>query len=269
MKSDPFNILVFDSGAGGLSIAREILHICPYVNLHYLADKAFFPYGNMEDEPLKARVIDVIRGYVDDLAPEVIVIACNTVSTLALADLRRLFPGTLFVGVVPAVKPAALSSGNGCIGVLATPATIQRHYTHELVENHASQQSVYFYGSCALVTEAENYLCANRVNLSIVENELNQLLDLAHPHKIDTVVLACTHFPLLREHLENLLISKTRHISFIDSGEAVARRLLSLLTDHFPEQLKLQDQSKLGQITINPTGDQSIEETASYLNFLQ
>ena len=269
MNTRAFNILVFDSGAGGLSISREILKLCPFVDLHYLADKAFFPYGDMDDEKLRSRVLELIAESVDTIKPEVIVIACNTVSTLVLSDLRQTFKDTLFIGVVPAVKPAAKHSSSGAIGVLATPATIQRHYTSELVENHASEKNVYLYGSTPLVHQAEKHLSEMKIEPEILEQELEALLKLSPDNDIDTIVLACTHFPLIRNHLEQLPISRSKALSFVDSGEAIAKRLHSLLIQYYPNQLEQQSRHYKGQIKVRLTGETSQQEVQQrYLDFL-
>ena len=218
------NILVFDSGAGGLSIAKEILFLITECHLIYVADNAYFPYGNRSDYDLTDRVLSLLKQLINQFEPQIVVIACNTVSTLVLSRLRDQHPKIEFVGVVPAIKPAAKISRTGHIGVLATPATTMRNYTYELINDHAKQHRVFLHGSAILVDIAEQFIIGNETNFDQLHNEIKQLLKRDPDNKIDTIVLACTHFPLLKNVIiENPLI-KDRQVSIIDSGEAVAKR---------------------------------------------
>lgn len=226
------NILVFDSGAGGLSVAAEILKTRQPANILYLADNAYFPYGTMEDQSLIARVGNVIAEAIVQFAPDIIVVACNTASTLALAKLRAQFPHTEFVGVVPAIKPAAAITTSKTIGVLATPATVNRFYTKKLIDDFARHCNVLTLGSSKLVFMAEEVVTGVQPDVHVLTQEVERLVRQAHPHIMDTVVLACTHFPLLNDHLK--AISAFRHIRWIDSGEAIASRVAYLLQKRFP-----------------------------------
>lgn len=221
-------ILVFDSGAGGLTVAKELLQRLPDIELVYATDKTFFPYGDKEDAQLTLRIETQIEKLLHAYTPDLIVVACNTASTIALPILRARFTQP-FVGVVPAIKPAASSSKSGVIGVLATPATSTRQYTRDLISEFAQSKKVIVYGSRALVVEAEREICGEGARENIIAGELNQLFTQPYGDSIDTIVLACTHFPLLKEPLRTITQAQNRSITWVDSGEAIARRAASLL----------------------------------------
>ncbi|WP_246841746.1 glutamate racemase [Cellvibrio sp. PSBB023] len=221
------SILVFDSGVGGLSVAREIQQRLPQVSLVYASDNAFFPYGTKGEAELIARVDLVIRTLLDRYAVDILVIACNTASTLALPHLRSQLSLPI-VGVVPAIKPAATQSKTGVFGLLATPATVARPYTHELIREYAANCNVISLGSSELVQLAEQKLRGETLDTTAINAIVTELLSARHADRMDTLVLACTHFPLLREELAKALPA---HINMIDSGEAIARRVDFLLTD--------------------------------------
>ena len=223
------HILIFDSGVGGLSIAKHVIERNPNCRISYLADDLFFPYGELSEEDLKKRVVDVIDEAHTQLKPDIIVIACNTASTLVLPSLREKYQHTLFVGVVPAVKPAALISKTGHIGVLATTGTITRTYTRTLIDDHAKDKKTFLYGSSSLVQQAEQRIYDKTFDIKTISQELELLWEMDSTQKIDVVVLACTHFPLLRHILEEVCEKQNRKIVFIDSGDAIARRVKSLI----------------------------------------
>jgi len=226
------SILIFDSGAGGLSVAREIQHLNTDGELIYVADNARFPYGIMKDSELITRVMAVMEKVIALHCPDIVVVACNTASTLALEHLRARF-NPLFVGVVPAIKPAAEHSRSGVIGLLATPATVDRQYTQKLLENFAQNQHVFRLGSNLLVRYAEDLLNGLDIPIQPLENEIERLIQADSSGTMDTIVLACTHFPLLLNHFQQLKCSQ--HIHWIDSGQAIARRvkhLTATLTPH-------------------------------------
>ncbi len=223
------NILIFDSGAGGLSIAREVLQRIQHCHLTYVADNAEFPYGNMEDQRLSERVLTLQRQFIKKCEPNIVIIACNTVSTLVLSLLREEHPKIDFVGVVPAIKPAAKLSQSGHIGVLATPATISRSYTQDLIRDFATNTEVFLYGSEILVHEAEQKVQNEDQNMHLIFKEIDSLLSLDSLQLIDTIVLACTHFPLLKKSFLSHPKIKEKNIAIVDSGEAVANRTVDRL----------------------------------------
>ena len=217
--------MVFDSGVGGLSVCQSIFAACPDVRIVYVADNAAFPYGTKSDEYLRMRIVKVLSEQYITHSPDILVIACNTASTLVLPDLRASLSIPV-VGVVPAIKPAALASKTGVIGLLATSATVQRSYTDQLISEFAPQCNVVRVGSRRLVEIAEEYLRGLPVN----ERELREITSsffeggLSAP--VDRIVLGCTHFPLLRAQLEAI---SPKGVEWIDSGDAVALRVRGLL----------------------------------------
>lgn len=217
------SILIFDSGVGGLSIAKDIKKRLPASSIMYLMDDATFPYGIQEDHLLSPRITSLCREAVEHLNPDLLVIACNTASTLALSAVRKLVSVPV-VGVVPAIKTAAEQTTTGNIGLLATPATVSRPYTRQLIDDFAPQCSVRMLGDRTLVDLAEEVM---RTGQQPAPQVLHLLLDdwLMSPKLPSHVVLGCTHFPLLKPALS----ATWPHISWIDSGAAVARRVQYLL----------------------------------------
>lgn len=225
LKSPPPKVLVFDSGVGGLSVLDEIRRLTPWCQLVYASDNAAFPYGIKEEMQLVDRVDRVLRRLIAREQPDILVVACNTASTLALPHIRSHFERPV-VGVVPAIKPAAQFSKTGVIGLLATPGTIARPYTQQLIDDFAPDCEVIRIGSSRLVELAEQHLRG----LAVAADELQDIIaPLFHPTprgEADVMVLACTHFPLIR-HL--IASASPRAVAWIDSGTAIARRVASLL----------------------------------------
>jgi glutamate racemase len=228
-------VLVFDSGVGGLSVAAEIQLLLPHVSIIYASDNAAFPYGTKKEDELLARVEAVVEQLLNRFQADILVIACNTASTLTLPQLRQRF-NIPIVGVVPAIKPAAERSKTGVIGLLATPATVARAYTHELIKLHASHCQVICLGSSELVLLAEQKLRGEAVAPQCLSKITKSLLASANAEKMDKLVLACTHFPLLRTELQTLLPSS---IELIDSGTAIAQRVRYLLNEN-PQEASAQ-----------------------------
>lgn len=218
-------ILVFDSGVGGLSILRA-LQSSPDLQdeAHqwlFCSDNAQFPYGTKKEAELISRVTDVLTALQDQYQPDITVLACNTVSTLALETARTILRNPV-VGVVPAIKPAARLSESRCIGLLATPGTISRAYTQQLIDDFASDCNIIRVGSSELVWMAENYLRNGMIDSTELHRILAPLRDAITHHQMDTIILACTHFPLIVEPLYEQL-PEVKH--WVDSGEAIARRV--------------------------------------------
>jgi glutamate racemase len=214
-------ILVFDSGVGGLTILEAIAEALPGAPLVYACDNAAFPYGPKPEDELVDRVHDVLDALVRDFAPRLMVVACNTASTVALPRLRSHYTLPI-VGVVPAIKPAARLSKNRVIGLLATPGTVRRPYTDQLIAEFAADCTVVRVGSSELVLAAEQKLRGHAIDAAPLRSLLAPILEAG----ADTVVLGCTHFPLLRAELE---LAAARALNWVDSGEAIARRVRDLL----------------------------------------
>jgi glutamate racemase len=217
--------IVFDSGVGGLSVFDCIAASLPGLGLLYVADNAYFPYGTKEESALVTRVRDLLVRLAARHRPDLIVIACNTASTVALPAVRNALSLPI-VGTVPAIKPAAQISVARVIGLLGTPGTVRRQYTQALIEEFAADCTVLRHGSAELVELAEQKLRGEPVSPAAVKRALAGLTDQPGGDRLDTVVLACTHFPLL---VTELTAAAPRPLRWIDSGEAIARRVASLL----------------------------------------
>jgi glutamate racemase len=226
MSDQKNNILVFDSGVGGLSIIPHIRHYIPSVGISYFADNALFPYGLLDDQQLIDRVVELISSANEMLQPDIIIIACNSASTLALPHLRKVI-NTPIVGVVPAIKPAAQLSDNRVIGLLATPGTIQRDYTDELIDEFAPNSTIIRVGTSELVDIVEKKLAGEPIAIEALDNIISPFQQHDMASKLDTMVLACTHFPLIQTELAAAL-PRIKH--WVDSGDAIARRVTHLIS---------------------------------------
>lgn len=251
-------VLVFDSGVGGLTVAREIMSLAPDVAVDYSADTGFFPYGDKSDDALRKRLPAVASALYEAVRPDVFVIACNTASTLALPDVRAALPCPV-VGTVPAIKPAAQASRSGVIGLLATPGTIGRAYTDSLITSYASEAHIIKHGSVELVKIAERHARGEDVPLSEFAEVQRGMFDAPGGQRIDTVVLACTHFPLVREEL---IKTAPRKITYIDSGEAIARQTLRVMPSGLAKQ-----SGGTGYITDDPAPRIALTETLTRFGF--
>lgn len=223
-------ILIFDSGVGGLSVYQEVRRLLPGARYVYASDNEAFPYGIKPEEMVVSRVDDVLQRLMQRFAPDVMVIACNTASTVALPRIRGRIAVPV-VGVVPAVKPAAQISRSGVIGLLATPATIERAYTQNLIDEFARGCTVVRVGSSELVDMAEDKLRGTAPDTERIRTIIAPLFKGEDGNKVDTVVLGCTHFPLLRTELAS---TAPRNIAWIDSGPAIAKRVRFLLKSAVP-----------------------------------
>ncbi len=218
-ESSLYKALIFDSGVGGLSVYREIHKRLPQLSYTYLFDNAAYPYGELAQETLLQRVEMLITRLVEQQGFDIVVIACNTASTIVLPSLRAKLSIPV-VGVVPAIKPASLLAVKG-VGLIATPATITRQYTHDLIRDFSSDKNVELLGSTRLVDIAEEKLRGQPVNME-------ELAAILHPlrQQIDVAVLGCTHFPLIKQEIQAVLGSE---VVLVDSGAAIARRVQDLL----------------------------------------
>ena len=223
--TDPATILIFDSGLGGLTVFREVIAARPDARFIYVADDAGFPYGERAEDALIARVRRVIGDAIAEYAPDLVVIACNTASTLALGDLRAHF-SVPFVGTVPAIKPACAQSASKRIAVLGTLATVSREYTHALIREFAADCAVDLVGSPRLAPIAEAALAGEPVDDAEIAREIAPCFVDKEGQRTDTVVLACTHYPLL---IESLREAAPWPVTWVDPAPAIARRVADLL----------------------------------------
>jgi glutamate racemase len=223
----PLTIVVFDSGVGGLTVYREVVRARPDARFIYVADDAGFPYGNQPEAALIARIVDVIGKAIEAHKPDLIVIACNTASTVALAALRAAYT-VPFVGTVPAIKPACAQSRSKRIAVLGTQATVRLEYTRKLIREFASGCDVVLIGSSHLATYAEAELAGHPVSDDKISAEIAGCFNDSDNHRTDTVVLACTHYPLLTERFRALA---PWPVTWLDPAPAIARRVADLLRE--------------------------------------
>jgi glutamate racemase len=214
--------LVFDSGVGGLTIAAELRKAAPAWTVDYAADSGFFPYGVKTDDELRARLPELCAALVGIARPDVLVIACNTASTLSLGDIRARVSIPV-VGTVPAIKPAADLTKTGVIGVLATPGTVRRAYLDDLEARFAAGKTVIRRGTAGLVDIAERAARGQPLDEEAVLYAVKPMFDPPYGPKIDVVVLACTHFPLIKDAIA---AACPPGVTLIDTGEAVARQAL-------------------------------------------
>lgn len=221
----PPTILVFDSGLGGLTVLREIVRARPDAHYVYVADDAFFPYGHHSEDQIIARVVPLIGELIARHAPDIAVIACNTASTLVMSHLREAYQ-VPFVGTVPAIKPACASSKTKRVSVLGTKGTVKREYTKRLIEDFSQGCEVMLVGSAELASLAESALSGNAVSDEDIAAELAPCFVESGGARTDTVVLACTHYPLLLDRLERLA---PWPVDWIDPAPAIARRVSDLL----------------------------------------
>jgi glutamate racemase len=221
-------ILVFDSGLGGLTVLREIVAARPDAHYVYVADDAFFPYGHHSEDEIVARVVPLVGELIATRTPDLVVIACNTASTLVMSHLRNAYK-VPFVGTVPAIKPACVQSKTKRVSVLGTRGTVQREYTRALIRDFAQGCEVTLVGSPELASLAESALSGNEVSDTAISAELAPCFvgDRAdEAARTDTVVLACTHYPLL---LDRLIRLAPWPVDWIDPAPAIARRVSNLL----------------------------------------
>jgi glutamate racemase len=218
-------ILVFDSGLGGLTVHREIAAARPDARIVYAADDAFFPYNGRAEAALIERVSTLMATLIDTHHPDIVVIACNTASTLVLPELRLRF-ALPFVGTVPAIKPACAASASKRVSVLGTEATVAREYTRTLIRDFANGAEVTLVGSARLAGYAEAELNGAPAEDAAIAAELAPCFIEGDGRRTDTVVLACTHYPLLLERFARLA---PWPVSFLDPAPAIARRVVDLI----------------------------------------
>ena len=223
MASAP-TILIFDSGLGGLTVHREVAVARPDARYVYVADDAFFPYSGHSEAALVERIVPLMATLIETHRPALAVIACNTASTLVLPHLRARF-AVPFVGTVPAIKPACAASVSKRVSVLGTEATVSREYTRALIRDFANGADVTLVGSARLAALAEAELNGTPAADAAIAAEIAPCFIDRDGRRTDTVVLACTHYPLLQARLTRL---SPWPVTFLDPAPAIARRVLDL-----------------------------------------
>ncbi|WP_028970459.1 glutamate racemase [Sphingomonas sp. URHD0057] len=216
-------LLFFDSGVGGLSVLAPTRELLPNAPIVYAADSAGFPYGKRSEAEIASRVPALLGRLVERFHPRLAVIACNTASTIALDHVRSALDLPV-VGTVPAIKPAAEMSKTRVIGVLGTEATVRQPYVDDLAARFAADCTLIRHGSPELVELAEAKLGGENIAVDAVRVAVRPMFDAPNGEKIDTVVLACTHFPLLADELRAALPD----VAYVDGGPGIARRIAYL-----------------------------------------
>jgi glutamate racemase len=218
-------VLVFDSGLGGLTVFAELAAVLPDARFVYAADDAGFPYGRLGEEALIARVTQVMERLIAQYRPDIVVIACNTASTLVLPILRARFPMP-FVGTVPAIKPAAALTRSGRISVLGTPGTVKRDYTRALIDAYAGGHAVTLVGAKGLAALAETHLKGAAIADETIAAEIAPCFVESDQRRTDVIVLACTHYPLLIDRFRGVA---PWPVTWLDPAPAIARRAAALI----------------------------------------
>ena len=218
--ADNAPLLFFDSGIGGLSVLQEARKLLPNAPIVYAADFAGLPYGEKSEAEIAARVPALLGRLVERYRPRLVTIACNTASTIALSQVRSALDLPV-VGTVPAIKPAAALSKSRVIGVLGTNATVRQPYVDNLAREFAGDALVLRHGAPSLVSAAEAKLRGEPVDGAVIRAALDGLTGQPDGERIDTIVLACTHFPLLADELRQAAPG----VDFVDGAQGIARRI--------------------------------------------
>lgn len=224
-KMRPAKIALLDSGIGGVSILHGLLEALPGCAYYYYFDRAHFPYGTKSEEQVIDFVVEASQWLDANYQPDIIVVACNTASTVALPRLRTIFRQPI-VGVVPAIKTAAQLTKTQHIALIATQATVNRNYVAQLVDDHARHCTLLKFPTQKLVAMAEKKMLGEAIALEDMRLELAPLFINSDQEKIDAVVLGCTHFSFLRDELAAI---SPWPIQWIDSVDAIARRVQYLI----------------------------------------
>lgn len=217
-------ILLFDSGVGGLSVLAELRKLLPQAPVIYASDQAGLPYGNKTEVQIATRVAGLLGRMSERYRPRLVCIACNTASTIALGMVREVLEVPI-VGTVPAIKPAAAMTRSGVIGLLGTAATVRQVYVDNLEREFAGDKILLRHAAPDLVDVAEAKLRGAPVDLGAIASAVAGLRNQLHGDSLDAVVLACTHFPLLREELAQEF---GQGVALVDGAEGIARRIADL-----------------------------------------
>ena len=226
IKGTP-RLLFIDSGLGGLTVLRATHQAVPEAAVLFIADDAGFPYGSKCAGVLSSRLVGIVQKEIEDFHPDCIVLACNTASIVALRALRKAFP-IPFVGTVPAIKPAASLTKSGLVSVLATPSTVAREYTRELITQFGAGTRFNLVGAPALAELAEMSASGGVVEEDAIAREIAPCFVENGGAKTDVVVLGCTHYPLLLDKLDALA---PWPVVWLDPAPAIARRIANVLAE--------------------------------------
>ncbi len=259
MSTSPIGI--FDSGIGGTSIFKEIHRLLPNESVIYLADSKNAPYGDKSRDEILALSIKNTELLLDKNC-KIIVVACNTATTNAIKTLRQKYPNTPFIGIEPAIKPAALNSNTKTIGILATKGTLSSGLFSKTAELHTKGIKCIEQIGEGLVPLIEE----NKIDSTAMKNLLTSYLDPMIAQNIDYLVLGCSHYPYLIPEIKKII---PNHIKIIDSGEAVAKQTRTIL-DKFNLDNKLNNNPDINLFTnLNPTILNQITDCKFKVSFLE
>ncbi|HEC45786.1 MAG TPA: glutamate racemase [Epsilonproteobacteria bacterium] len=214
---------VFDSGLGGLTVVRAMTEVIKGAEIFYIADTKNAPYGEKTTEEISQYSFDITQYFIDIHQIDALIVACNTATSAAIKMLREKYPQLIIIGTEPGIKPAIEQTLTGKVGVLATPATLQGDKYQQLVNVHATQKELtLFEQACpGLVEQIEK----GNINSHATKEMLEEWLNPMRENNVDTIVLGCTHYPLVSDMIEKIM---ERELNLIHTGEAIAKRLLTL-----------------------------------------
>ena len=214
---------VFDSGLGGLTVVQAMTQVIKGAELFYIADTKNAPYGEKTPEQILQYSLDITQYFIDRHQIDALIVACNTATSAAIKMLREKYPELIIIGTEPGIKPAIEQTSTGKVGVLATPATLKGDKYQQLVNIHATQKEVtLFEQACpGLVEQIEKGEIDSLETKEMLESWLHPMRE----NSVDTIVLGCTHYPLVSEVIEHVM---QRRLNLIHTGEAISKRLLTL-----------------------------------------
>ena len=225
LSSRRIRIGIFDSGLGGLTVVQDISKVIKGAELFYVADTLHAPYGEKTQQQILDYSLSITQYLIDTYQIDALVVACNTATSAAIRYLRERYPNLILLGTEPAIKPAIEQTNTGEIGILATPATLRGDKYQALVDTLVNHKSVTLHEQACpgLVEHIENDTLQSEASKKLLEEWLAPMREA----KVDTIVLGCTHYPLASEAIRRCM---QREIVCIDSGRAIARHLLELVT---------------------------------------
>ena len=218
---------VFDSGLGGLTVVQAMSKIIQDAKIYYVADTKNAPYGEKTPEQILQYSLNITKYLIDTYEIDALILACNTATSSAIAHLREAYPSLIIIGTEPGIKPAIEQTATGKIGVLATPATLQGDKYQKLVDALSMQKTVdIFEQACpGLVEEIEKGGSHSEKTKGLLETWLAPMRE----NGVDTIVLGCTHYPLVSEAIEDIM---NCDVNLIHTGEAISKHLLTLSTEN-------------------------------------
>ena len=231
ISNNNFRLLIFDSGVGGISILSSLLQTMNHGEVFYGIDNEGYPYGDKGCDYLSTRIKKVLAAFIEHCQPDLVILACNSASTIMLDKLRIIYPEIVFVGVVPPIKPAAQASTTGVIALLATPLTIKTSYINKLIKEYANKSKIIFHSPMELVHFSEAKIAQQIAPLLSIEHAMQPLFKHKDFSQLDSIALGCTHFPLLLDELQQLF---PKQIKWFNPTTGVVQQTLQLVNTYYP-----------------------------------